>query len=105
MDPKKQVCFVLFLSSSLNMEAVEMRSHRPRVVNLQITALYMVPSLSCTGEEMVEGRCLEDLTLVQTAVHRGENWDLEKLIQFTQDRSVESGAERTWQGGAHSCPR
>lgn len=55
------------------MEAVEMRSHRPRVVNLQITALYMVPSLSCTGEEMVEGRCLEDLILVQTAVHRGEN--------------------------------
>ena len=70
MDPKKAgfvlFCFVLFLSSSLNMEAVQMRSHRPRVVNLQITTLY-------TGEEMAEGRCLEDLLLVQTAVHRGEN--------------------------------
>lgn len=66
-----------------------MRSHRPRVVNLQIATFNAGPTLNYVCE-MVKGRCLEDLLLIQTPVSRGKQ-DPEKLTWFTQDHPVNSG--------------
>ena len=101
MDPKRQIFFCL------NMEAVQMRSHRPRVVSLQIATLYMVPSLSCMGDEMVEGRCLEDLLLVQTQFPEEEteiqksSFSSPKIVQLRAELSTPDASR----GRFHLGPR
>ena len=90
MDPKGHI---FFLSSSLNMEAVQMRSHRPRVVNIRIARLFMVPSELRGWRDA--GRKAPWRSSCSNCSPQGRKLRSEKLVSLAQDRSAESGAELT----------